>query len=171
VYSLSYKSEAALSSCHPDIQRVFRAALFGPVDFTVIEGHRDLTRQAKLYASGASQVLVSKHCAIPSNAVDVMPYYKEVPGGIDWRGEDALIKEFEKLMQATQREDAEAIREHTATCSAIIENIRRTTFFIGYIKGLAAQMGVELRNGKDWDGDGRFNDQKFIDSPHWEVIP
>lgn len=72
----SATSRKRLDSCHPDLIRLFEAVLPGR-DHSILEGHRSPERQAKLLASGASRVRVSKHNAYPSLAVDVAPY---VPG-------------------------------------------------------------------------------------------
>ena len=44
-------------------------------------------------------------------------------------------------------------------------------FFIlaGHVQRIAAELGVELRWGGDWDSDGNLSDQTFIDLPHWEL--
>lgn len=42
--------------------------------------------------------------------------------------------------------------------------------FIGFVRGVAAQMGIKIRCGADWDGDFDFKDQNFHDLPHFELI-
>lgn len=42
--------------------------------------------------------------------------------------------------------------------------------FGGLIIGIAFKMGINLRWGGDWDGDWDFNDQRFIDMPHFELL-
>lgn len=39
----------------------------------------------------------------------------------------------------------------------------------GYVLGRAAQMGVDLRWGGDWDGDWLHTDQRFHDMGHFEL--
>jgi hypothetical protein len=50
------------------------------IDFTVIEGHRDVQRQQILFDQGLSQVdgikYLSKHNYKPALAIDVIPYEK-----------------------------------------------------------------------------------------------
>lgn len=46
----------------------------------------------------------------------------------------------------------------------------RYYYFIGFIKGLATQMGIRLRCGADWDGDFDLKDQTLIDIPHIELL-
>jgi peptidoglycan L-alanyl-D-glutamate endopeptidase CwlK len=40
----------------------------------------------------------------------------------------------------------------------------------GYIERIADEMGVQIRWGGDWDGDGRTRDERFIDMPHIELV-
>ena len=41
--------------------------------------------------------------------------------------------------------------------------------FVGYVKGVADQLGIEIRCGADWDGDNDLHDQTFFDLPHFEL--
>lgn len=136
-------------------------------DCTVLNdgGARTVERQAELSSTGVSQVkdpLKGKH--VPkhpdgtydpngkSQAIDVMPYY----GGVDWRTD----KELWDAVEAGNMKEARGI----------LENIKRLHNFTGYVQGVADEMGIAVRNGQDWDSDGKFNDQRFTDSPHWEII-
>jgi len=75
----SRSSEARLSTCHPDLQRVLREAI-KVYDFTVLCGHRNEAEQNEAYECGASKLPwpKSRHNTNPSMAVDVAPY------PIDW---------------------------------------------------------------------------------------
>ena len=42
--------------------------------------------------------------------------------------------------------------------------------FGGFVKGMAASMGIKVRWGGDWDSDNLFNDQTFHDLPHFELV-
>ena len=42
--------------------------------------------------------------------------------------------------------------------------------FVGYVRGVASQLGIEIRCGADWDGDFDFGDQTFNDLPHFELV-
>lgn len=75
-YKYSQKSLDRLSTCHPDIQKVFKEAI-KYVDITILEGVRDKERQEELVRTGASKTLNSKHLEQDdgySHAVDAMPY-------------------------------------------------------------------------------------------------
>lgn len=41
--------------------------------------------------------------------------------------------------------------------------------FVGYVKGVADQLGISIRCGADWDGDNDLRDQTFFDLPHFEL--
>jgi peptidoglycan L-alanyl-D-glutamate endopeptidase CwlK len=72
-----------LNTCHHQLQRLFNEVI-KHYNCTIIEGHRTLEEQQKLYKQGKSQVKHSKHNITPSLAVDVAPY------PIDWKD----IKQF-----------------------------------------------------------------------------
>lgn len=42
--------------------------------------------------------------------------------------------------------------------------------FGGYVKGVADQLGINIRWGGDWDGDEDLHDQNFMDLVHFELI-
>ena len=73
------RSREKLSTCHPDLQKVFNEVI-KHVDCSVIEGHRSCARQNRLYEEGKTKVRYPKgrHNAEPSRAADVVPY------PIDW---------------------------------------------------------------------------------------
>lgn len=68
-------SNTALSTAHPDLQRLFREVI-KYVDCKVLEGHRDKVAQDAAVAAGNSKTRwpTSKHNKVPSLAVDVVPY-------------------------------------------------------------------------------------------------
>ena len=73
------RSRGRLSSCHPDLQRVFNEVV-KEFDCSVICGHRGENEQNLAYQEGMSKVKYpnGKHNGKPSLAVDVAPY------PIDW---------------------------------------------------------------------------------------
>ena len=159
MFRYSNRSLEALNSCDPDIQIIFYKAI-RYIDITILEGARDEERQNELYANNRSKVSwpFSKHNVVEPNpyslAVDVAPYNAKIKD-IDWRTDRALFR-------AVNRGDADEAKE-------IIENIKRWKVFIGLILGIAAAYNVPLYNGSDWDHDFKFDDQIFIDSPHFEI--
>jgi peptidoglycan L-alanyl-D-glutamate endopeptidase CwlK len=45
----------------------------------------------------------------------------------------------------------------------------RFHFFAGVVKGIASQMGLNIRWGGDWNSDTHTKDNNFDDLPHFEV--
>ena len=107
-FKLSQKSLDKLKGVDEELVRVVKRAIeLSSVDFTVIEGVRDVERQKELVAKGYSQTLKSKHVigkavdlgAWVNNTVswDKSPYYKiaeamkqaakELNVNIRWGGE------------------------------------------------------------------------------------
>ena len=78
--SFGPKSRRHLETIHTDLQDVLNEAI-KHIDFSIIDGHRDMERQNHYFNEGVSKVRWpnSKHNAFPSNAVDIIPY----PGGFD----------------------------------------------------------------------------------------
>jgi peptidoglycan L-alanyl-D-glutamate endopeptidase CwlK len=72
-----------LSTCHPDLQRLFNEVI-KHYDCTIIEGHRLDEDQLKAFNAGKSKIKSGgKHNHSPSLAVDVAPHYPTEPN-IDW---------------------------------------------------------------------------------------
>lgn len=46
----------------------------------------------------------------------------------------------------------------------------RWIHFGGIVRGHAQAMGIAIRWGGDWDGDGDLSDQGFNDYPHYELV-
>ena len=49
-------------------------------------------------------------------------------------------------------------------------DVERTFYFAGIVKGIAHCLGIPIRWGGDWNGDNRFRDERFRDLPHYELI-
>ena len=47
---------------------------------------------------------------------------------------------------------------------------KRMYFFAGFVKGIAAEMGIAIRWGGDWDGDTEVRDNRFNDLVHFELM-
>lgn len=73
--SFGGRSLANLSTCHPDLQRVFHEVV-KHFDCSVLTGHRDQRTQDRHFREGTSKVQWpnSKHNQEPSLAADVAPY-------------------------------------------------------------------------------------------------
>ncbi len=88
-FKLGTRSRQNLSGVHPDMVAVVEKALeLSEVDFTVIEGVRNIERQRQLLADGKSTTLKSRH--LTGHAVDMVPW------PVDW--ED--LERFEAMAKA-----------------------------------------------------------------------
>jgi hypothetical protein len=88
----SMRSESTLSTCHEDLQRLFREVVKCRDCQVLYEGgHRNKDVQDRLVSEGKSQTPYpsSKHNHYPSHAVDVAPYHKTMPH-VDWNDEYAF---------------------------------------------------------------------------------
>ena len=77
-FSLSNRSKGKLEGVHPDLVKVVESAIgLTEIDFGVTYGVRSVQEQQKLYDSGRSQTMKSKHLIQDSgysHAVDVVAY-------------------------------------------------------------------------------------------------
>ena len=116
-------------------------------DITIIDGIRSRAEQEINIRNGASRTMNSKHLPQDpdnlSNAVDATIY------PVDW---DALERGF----AAVKRVDPKL-------------TVLRHFHMMGGLKAIAGMKGLDLRQGHDWDGDGEFHDQTFMDMVHSEI--
>lgn len=88
-YKLGTRSLQSLSGVHPDLVDVVKLAItITGVDFTVIEGIRNINRQRELYKAGKSTTMNSRH--ITGHAVDMVPW------PVDWND----LERFEIMAEA-----------------------------------------------------------------------
>ena len=154
----SFNSELRLSTVEKKLEGVFRLVL-KRFDHTILVGHRNQEQQNNAVAMKTSTKSWpdSKHNASPSQAVDAAPYYPDATNSIDWRTDAAM-------MEAAKKGDWDEVK-------SILENIKRWHTFGGYVLGAGDGMGIPLRWGGDWNLNFKFNDQRLVDLPHFEVIP
>ncbi len=43
-------------------------------------------------------------------------------------------------------------------------------YMAGMFMGIASELGIKVRWGNDWNKNNKLNDEKFIDSPHFELV-
>lgn len=142
------RSEANLQGVHPDLVAVHRFAI-QKYDHSVDDGARTLAEQAKNVARGVSKTMASKHLPQDdglAHATDSRPYPHP-----DWRLVERSIA---------------AVRAIDPTLAVF-----RFYHFQGYMLGIADHMGIDLRQGIDWNEDTQVGDQSFIDLPHNELAP
>ena len=101
MYKLSNRSLDRLSGVDDRLVEVVKAAIQETeVDFGVIQGLRTLEEQKKLFESGASQTMKSKH--LDGLAVDLMAYvggrgswelnvYDEIADAMKWAADDVGV--------------------------------------------------------------------------------
>ena len=110
-------------------------------DCTVLDGKRTLAEQRANLAAGVSKTLASKHLPQP----DGYSHAADVaPYPVQWNDPSA------KVRAAYERE---------------------CLFFGGFVLGVAAQLGIRVRYGGDWDSDRDLEDQTFNDLVHVELLP
>lgn len=79
-YRWGVRSKTRMRGIHPDLRKVMdRFIQLTDQDATVLEGLRSVKRQTKLYRSGASKTMNSRH--LTGHAVDVAPLVK---GQVSW---------------------------------------------------------------------------------------
>lgn len=112
------------------------------VDTRIIIGHRTEADQNAAFHAGASQKRWpdGNHNAMPSLAVDAVPY------PVIWPEQAPKASRERELL------------------------LGRMYMFVGFVRGVASQMGIAVRVGADWDGDFELRDQKFHDLPHIELV-
>jgi len=95
-YKLGNRSMQKLSGVHPDLIAVVKLAISkSKVDFTVLEGIRNINRQRELVKAGKSTTMNSRH--LTGHAVDLAPW----PISWEWEGfypiADAMKEAAEEL--------------------------------------------------------------------------
>ncbi len=132
-----------LATCHSLLQELLHEVVLTK-NCTILEGHRSEVRQNELFTQGRSKVQWpdSRHNADPSLAVDVVPWFNDAPH----------------------------VRWPDPKSSTFARELGQWYLFIGYVQRTAEEMGIAIRCGADWDGDGLTIDQSFHDLPHIELI-
>lgn len=83
-FKLSEKSLSRLDGLHPDIAKVVKRAIeITPIDFSVGEGLRSITRQKELYKQGATKTMNSRH--LTGHAVDLFALDESGKVTWDWK--------------------------------------------------------------------------------------
>lgn len=149
-----------LDECAPELRLVLNEAIKYQ-DFTIICAHRNKAAQDAAYKSGASKLKwpQSKHNTAPSRAVDIAPYIAELP-------ESCRV-----LIGTPGQLDAIAAvyKINRARASTIL--MRHYDVLAGCVLTIAAQKGIPIRWGGNWDADQNLFDQvgKLDDAPHFEL--
>lgn len=141
-FRLGAQSRARLAGVHPDLVRVVeRAIQLSSVDFSVLEGVRTPQRQRELYAQGRTKPGPKVTWTLASNHfVNARTGYGHAVDLIPFPVDWEGPVRFPKF-------DAIA----TAMFAA------------------AAELGVPIRWGADWNRNGKPRERGETDSPHWEL--
>lgn len=140
-------SRKHLEGVHPDLVRLHEAVL-AVFDHSITDGTRTMDEQRKNVARGVSKTMDSKHLPQAdgkAHATDAVPF--PLP---NWTN-------VERALAAVKKVDPTF-------------DLLRLYYFQGVMKGVASQLGVEIRQGINWDGDKDFADSSFLDLPHTELV-
>ena len=153
MFKLSSKSLGKLEGVNPLlVDTVKRAIELTKVDFGVIYGVRSLETQKKLYESGRSQTMKSKHLIQPdgtAHAVDLMAY-----DGSDPSWEMAMYDDIADAMKAAAKETGAKIRWGAAWT---VDNIAEWDNSMQ--EAMNDYIDIRRKSGRT----------PFIDGPHFEL--
>lgn len=141
--TLSKTGQERLATCHPDLQRLMNEAIKF-VDFVVVFGHRTIAEQQELYAQGRTK-----------------------PGSIV-TDKDGVKNKSMHNHSPSLAIDIAPFNDKTAPIDW--SDTHRFSVLWGRVQQIAAQMGIKVRWGCDWDGDGKISEEKFKDFPHIELV-
>ena len=147
-FNLSKRSLRTLKGVHPDLIKVVKRAIeITEEDFLVGCGVRSLATQRRYVAKGVSKTMNSRHLIQSdgySHAVDLW-LWKD--GKVSWDTSKA-----DSFYEVSHDDDYHNYQE------------------IGTSMLLASkELGVPIRWGADWDGDGQHTDHSFVDWVHFEL--
>jgi hypothetical protein len=139
-------SKIHLSGVTPRLREVYEIAIQW-WDITIIDGIRTYAEQIVNIRNKASRTMKSRHLPQSpdnlSNAVDATVY------PVKW---DLLEKGFNAVKDVDPK-----------------LTVLRHFHMMGGLKAIAGMKGIDLRQGHDWDSDGDFADQNFMDMVHSEI--
>ena len=154
MFKLSQRSFQRLAGVHPDLVETVKLAIKkSDTDFGVIYGVRDLATQEKLYKSGKSQTMKSKHLVQEdgySHAVDLMAYDSGEPS---WD-----IVDYDNIADAMK---AAALETGAKICWGAAWQIDDITKWDGTMEQ-AMNAYIDLRRSQ--------SRRPFIDGPHFEYV-
>ena len=142
MYIWSPQSLEHRSTCHPDLQKLFDRVLL-EVDCRYECGHRNEAEQTRLFTMEPPRTKVQW----PYSKHNLYPSLAAdvIPCPVIWPNIKDGIKKYSL-------------------------DLGRLYMFVGYVKGIAFELGIPIRAGADWDSDFQVSDQNFHDLPHIELI-
>lgn len=133
------KSRAKLDTVELPLQDVLEEAI-KHFDFTILYGHRTPAEQAELYAIGRTKETHRKPVTT----------------------KDGTLKKSRHNYYPSQAVDI-------APWPIDFNDVDRIRYLAGFIMGIAAQKGIKLTWGGDWDRDTEVKDNTFEDLLHFQV--
>ena len=153
MFKLSQRSFQRLVGVHPKLVDTVKLAIKkSDTDFGVIFGVRDLATQEKLFKSGKSQTMKSKHLIQEdgyAHAVDLMAYDSGEPS---WD-----IVDYDNIADAMK---AAALETGTKICWGAAWQIKDITTWDGTMEQ-AMNAYIDLRRSQ--------SRRPFIDGPHFQL--
>ena len=153
-FKLSQRSLNKLEGVHPQLQDVVKKAIsYTKVDFGVTYGVRDLAEQERLYKSGRSQTMKSKHLLQDdgyAHAVDVVAY-----DGSDVVWEINVYDDICDAFKKAAKEVGLSVKWGAAWSEGDIRS------YVGTAED-AMNSYIDLRRSQ--------SRRPFIDGPHFEII-
>ena len=133
----SEKSKQRLETCDEKIQMLFKEVIKHR-DCTVLCGHRSAEEQFELYKQGRAEI----------NGVWQIVDKKKVVTNVDGS----------KKVSMHNYIPSKAV--DVAPYPIDWKDLDKWKDFVGFVKGVASQLGVRIINGGDW---------KMKDYPHWQL--
>jgi len=153
-FSFGQQSRDSLSTVHPAMRGICCNALeISPVDITVLEGARTPERQTALYAQGRT---TAELLADGVTGVQGKPDLAKVT----WTLKSAHIPDASGFSRAVDLAPWPIDWDDLARFDQMALAMLRS----------ASALGVRLRWGADWDGDGKLRERGESDSPHFELV-
>ena len=139
MYKWSKQSLKHKETCHPLLQTLFDEVL-KEVDCKYLCGTRSKAEQERLYALNLTKV------HFPHSKHNAYPSLAAdvVPYPVIWPDKKSTLEKYSL-------------------------DLGRLYMFVGYVKGIAFELGIPIRAGADWDSDFQVSDQSFHDLPHFEL--
>ena len=151
----SIASRDNLKTCDPKLQELFNEVI-KHYDNKIIEGHRPKEKQDRLFLEGRTKVKwpESKHNSTPAKACDSVPYPIKWPtGALKWFLSELKNKDPHRFVLIEKD----------------VQALFRLYHYGGFVRGVAAALGIDIRWGGDWDNDFDLFDQNFMDLDHFEL--
>ena len=126
------------------------------LDIVILDGHRGKQKQNELFENGQTKLVWphSKHNKLPSLAIDFAPYSKRYGVII---GTETQIKNISDKLGRSKHYIRQWVRE-------------QYTLYAGFILGIGAGRGEQLRWGGDWNRNFDTLDNNFDDLGHIEIL-